>query len=78
MFCRLMLGRLRKLACGVGPGVGTGVVGLSWLATFWTVLNSVLAAAFSSPPEPLRSSHQPFALPSLISQLVCTWEASTS
>ena len=56
MFCKLMLGRFRKLACGVGPGVGTGVAGVSWLATFCTVLMSVLAASFWSPPFPLHNT----------------------
>ena len=48
-----MLGRLRKLAWGVGVGVGAGV---SWLAIFWAVLMSVLAACFWSPPLPLHGA----------------------
>ena len=48
-----MLGRFRKLAWGVGVGVGAGV---SWLAIFWAVLMSVLAACFWSPPLPLHDT----------------------
>jgi hypothetical protein len=43
------------LACGVDAGVGAGVLGLSWLAILCAVLISVLAAAFWSPSEPLRT-----------------------
>ena len=56
MPCRLMLGRLRKLACGVDAGVGAGVLGLSWLAILCAVLISVVAAAFWSPPVPLQDN----------------------
>lgn len=49
-----MLGRLRKLAWGVGPGVAAG--GLSWLAIFCAVLISVLAACFWSAPLPLQEA----------------------